>query len=143
MKLEFAILAENADRLEDGRLVIFGGDFNLFQVSQVPATIPFCLVCKLSTARGEPLSGHQFKLEIENPAGERQQMSADGAEIAFGQPPSQQLPSIAHVFTRLIIKFSTVGLYSVYVMVNDTEMARVLLLISLVGSESEPSESQQ
>lgn len=144
MKLEFAILAENADRLEDGKLVIFGGDFNFFQVSKVPAAIPFYLVCKFSEKFGESPSGHKFILEIENPAGERKPMALNGIEIGFGESAHPELPSIAHVFTRLIVQFMAVGLYSLYVMVDGNEMARIPVRVDLQPTaENVPSEPQQ
>jgi hypothetical protein len=136
MKLEFTIIAENADRLEDGRLVIFGGDFNLFQVSKVPATVPFFLVSKISAAFGEPLEGHKYKLEIQNPAGERKPMGLDGVDFAFGVSNTPQLPSIAHVFTKLVVTFKDVGVYTFFVMIDEVEMGSVSVIVRLPSEES-------
>jgi hypothetical protein len=138
MKLAYAIFAENADRLSDGRVCIFGGDVDTFTVSQTPATIPFMLVVKLVADDDESLEGHFFGLDVENPEGKRTRIGGDSdMPVRFNKRVSEAsgVPPIAHLYIKLIINFLNPGMYYFRIYTDGAEAARLPVFIGVSESE--------
>lgn len=136
MKLEYAFFAENADRLEDGRLCIFGADFDTYQVPETPVAIQFRLVLKLSLEAGETYDGHTFGLQITNPAGERTDIGEPSSiEVARKLNATPEMTPVASMFVRLAIRFLNFGVYRIHVLVDGVEAKELRMNIDRIAQE--------
>lgn len=118
------MLAENVDRLRDGRLVIYGGDFDTFEVSETPVSITFTLLVKVITEAGESLDGHTFSLELSNPAGVRSQV---GETLPIAFEPRPECPGSLRPGSNLIVRLNTTflnpGVYFFHIVIDGDERA--------------------
>ncbi|HEV3021820.1 MAG TPA: hypothetical protein VGX76_05115, partial [Pirellulales bacterium] len=97
MDLEYAMFANNAAPLGDGRLCIFGADFDGVRSDVFPCVVPpFVLIVKMRLNVGENPSGHTLRIELVNPNGEGHVVN----ESPIAAAPNDQradLPSNAQV----------------------------------------------
>jgi hypothetical protein len=143
MKLVYAIFAENADRLKDGRLCLFGADFDTFHVEETPVVIPFHLLAKIAFEAGENFEGHSVSLEITNPVGERTSLLHNGALPMIVTRPKHfptDTPPFANIHIRLAVNFSNPGIYRFLLLVDDNELTSAPLNI-VVAPSSDATES--
>jgi hypothetical protein len=129
MQLEYALLSEGAERLVDGRFSLFGCDFDVIEVPEVPTQL-FCrLLMKFSLEEGESLDGHVVKLEIENPQGERKFGGESELVIEANEKRPKGLKLNANLNVRLGIQFLSFGIQKFHIFVDGTEVKEIRLAI--------------
>jgi hypothetical protein len=131
MQLDFAMLALNADHSANGKLHIFGGAFDLIQVSELPATVPpFNLVVRVNADPGEEEGEHHLGLAIVNPQGERS-VIADRHPFRFARVIDVDSPLTALVIITMVITFRSAGQYVFEILEDDHPLKRIPLQLRL------------
>lgn len=124
MRLVYAYFANSAGHLTDGRLCVFGADFDGVSVVQFPALLPpFCLVAKFELAPSEALEGHTFRLEMTKPNGERQAISENSCLNTSRNPRRPELPAYAHLILTLTLGLDEGGDYLIHVVADNADAA--------------------
>lgn len=124
MKLAYAFLAVNADQLSDGRLCIFGGDFDNIQVQSIPAVATMALVVRFAVFPDESLEGHTARIDVHGPDGTKK----DGRQTqlsAVRNSFDESEPSGINLIANLVINLNHQGKYQVCVNGDGTELGRV------------------
>jgi hypothetical protein len=135
MKLDYAFLATAADRFKDGRICVFGGDFDNIQASAFPVTLVLTVVVKFLVFPNEPLEGHTLRLDVERPEGTR--IAGDPSSVnTIRNQLDASAPSGASVLAQIAIELASEGKYSIHIVVDD-EQVRTLPLWASKVSEAE------
>ena len=130
MELAYAFLAERADRLQDGRLVVFGGDADSIQVTLFPFLLTASLVVKATLNPDEPLEGHTLAVDITGSDGVRHNvMKAVPISTTRNQMDPQQA-SGANVIVNMSLKIDGPGHKQIHVVIDGSEVRKLSLWIS-------------
>lgn len=126
MQLDFAFLANVADYLQDGRLVIFGADIDGLQCPRLPALAPqLCLVAKFWVSPDEPTEGHTLSVDLTKPNGERAHLCANEPLQAVRNRSDTTGPSSAQAAVALVAGFDAAGTYRFHVIADGQEVKEV------------------
>ena len=110
MEPVFAFFAQSAGYLKDGRLCIFGADFDSIEASEFPLpAVPFTFVAKLSLNPSEPLEGHTFRVDHIAPEGNRTPLSKDAPLKTKRNPRNPQNAAGAALVLTLYVAFHNPG----------------------------------
>lgn len=131
MELDYALLAERADRLHDQRLVVFGGDADQVEVAGFPAMAHLTLVARFWLFPNEPLENHVFAVEITMPSGERRLAGKSVLNTKRNESEPDQ-PSAASVLANLILKIAKPGVAIFHLLMDGREVKtmRVRVVVS-------------
>jgi hypothetical protein len=149
MKLSYAYLAEKAERLQDGRLCVFGADIDIIEVPQVPFPFMATMVVRFSVAPDEPLEDHTISVDLILPEGERKSLVKQMAVNTMRNQADPSLPSAASILAQLGIVFGAPGLYRFNIFADGDEVISLPLSIHVaeettnVPSPSGESASEQ
>ncbi len=69
MELSFAFLANMADHLADGRMIVIGPDFDIASCPQFPFVVPIAFVVKMKVEPEEVGQPHTIKVDYRKPDG--------------------------------------------------------------------------
>lgn len=128
MELDYAFLAERADRLHDNRLVVFGGDSDTIEAERLPALIQLNLVARFLLAPDEPLEGHGFAIEITNARGERKK-AAEGQLNTARDELEPDHPSGASLIVNTVLKIGNAGTILIHLIVDGREVKTLRLRV--------------
>lgn len=136
MKLDYALLATNADRMADDRLAIWGAEFEQLTMAGLPAIIQATLVVKVLVEQDEPLSGHRIRIEFEFPDGNRHSL-LDTEIKAEKNKVFPDEPSGAILLANLAMAIKEAGKYIFHVFGDGVPMKRISLRIEAKSSNRE------
>ena len=139
MELDYAILAERADGLTDGRYCIFGGDADCVEASKLPAPLQFALVARFLLGADEPLDGHTVALAITRPDGKRGDISTAVPLETKRNELDHEAPSGARVIINMVILVQDPGGYTLHIIGDGTERKAIRIYVKLI----EPQESHK
>ena len=141
MQLDFAILAQNADATEAGKLHIFGAAFDTLTVPSVPATVaPFMLVLRFAGEPGDIAGTHWVGLSITNPQDETSVID-ERKEFRFEpKPVNSELPSSALVLVTVVVTFQSAGRYSVNISLDGRSVKTLPIHVVVTSQGAERSE---
>jgi hypothetical protein len=126
MELNYALLADKASRLYDGKLVIFGGDIDQVNVGMVPAIAQISLVARVTCSAGEGLDGNTFGIECTPPVGDKIIVAANQAMERFGEEKRS-----TRLIVDLVIAFSSAGTHLIHLLMNGQELTTLPLDVKL------------
>ncbi len=143
MQLDFALLAQYADYVSDGRLAIFGAGIDGIEASSVPfQSQPMALVARFSLEPGDADHPKHYRLEITAPDGERKRMMEDQSLNIL--PDTNGMPPIAsNLVVNLHLQFKSVGEYMLHLMLDGREVKAFPLKISRVPSLTAQAEEAE
>jgi hypothetical protein len=119
MELDYALLAEKASRLDDGRLVVFGGDIDGVTARKLPVLFETTLVAKMLVEKGEAHDGHEFGIDCTDPRGNR--VSIIKSE-PLGEPDVVEgMLAAAGLIATLKIVIREAGIYRLHLIVDGKE----------------------
>jgi len=130
MELDYAFLAERADRLHDGRLVVFGGDADAIQPAGFPAKFQVSLVARMLLDDGENPDGHTWGVAMTSPEpdGKRKALIDDqNLNGPHDIPPGMQ--GGAGLIVGLTIGLMRAGIYRIHLIVDGVEVKTLPLLV--------------
>jgi hypothetical protein len=131
MQLVYAFLATNA-QANNGKITVFDGDWDALQVSSLPGMAPpFAVVVKLRIDAAEIDTPHQFRIEVDSPSGHRSPAQESHPIAVAPNPRNAAAPSNALILAMLAIGFDVEGEYGICVIVDDREIVRLPLLVSV------------
>jgi hypothetical protein len=128
MRLDYAFLAERASRLEDGRLVIFGGDVDAVEPAGLPAAFQSSLVARMLLEEGESAEGHEFSICVTLPDGSRTTILERRHLNAPRNIPAG-MPGGAGLIVGLTIGLRQAGIYRIHLIVDGAELKALPLLV--------------
>ncbi len=122
MELDYALLADKADRTQDGKLVVVGGDIDSLIVSQLPSAGQIYLVARFLLNPGEPLDGHSFSIEAESPSGTRTAVAEDVPLHTARNPLEPEQPSACRLILHLTIGVKSEGVHFLHLKLDGKEV---------------------
>ena len=137
MEIDYAFLANNAAPLQDGRLCIFGAEFDGFDSEQFPVvTPPITLVARISLRPDEPVDGHSVQLEMTKPNGEREPMAEPIPLNCCRSKRNPDLPGYSSLIVGLVMGLDAPGLYQIHILI-DREEAKTLNLYATQAGQNQ------
>jgi hypothetical protein len=130
MQLDYAYLAENAHRGEDGKLYVFAADIANLESEQLPAAIILNLVARLSVSPSEVNDEHTCKIELSHPDGSRQGMLENTKLKTVSNPEDPEADTGAGLIVKLGLVFPNPGRYLVHLSVDGHEMKSLPLRLT-------------
>jgi hypothetical protein len=137
MELEYAFLADRADRLHDDRLVVFGGDIDKATVSSFPALFRTTLVARLRLHPEEALEGHVLGLECTSPEGKRLTLAKDVPITTIRNPDEAAQPSAARILIELTVVVGLPGPHLLHIMLDQQEVKSLRFRVIHVAAQGE------
>ena len=132
MELVYAFLALNADRSADGKLHVFGGDFDTMQVSALPGLVPpFSAVVKMRVRPDEFMMPHTFKLDISRPDGVRRESPVTHPLPVTQNARNPEADSYSLVIAAIQTAFEIPGEYTFHIVVDEHDVAHLPLFVSV------------
>jgi hypothetical protein len=127
MQLNYAILANDAGHLHDGRMCIFGAGIDAIESTGFPFQFSCALIVKLILLPDEPLEDHSFRIEVSRPDGKRTPKPTNSPVATIRNKLDPKLPSSASICNNVILGMDQPGCYVFHVVVDDKEIASVPL----------------
>lgn len=121
MKLDYAFLAERAAHLDDGRLVVFGGDVDLLEVGGLPIVFQTTLAARMLLEEGESPDNHSFGVALSTPDGERRVVS-EGSQLNAPRTIPEGMPGGAGLIVGLTVGIRQAGIYWIHLIVDGAEV---------------------
>jgi hypothetical protein len=144
MKLVFAMLADYALGLPDGKVIIQGGDIDRLYTSAFPTIHPtLALVVKLA-AEAKDRDKHDLRLVIAGakPDGE-EWFRLESPPFSWREPDERGRPAKYSFVTNLpLLVIPTEGEYLIRVLFEGKELASLPLWAELLSTEEIDSESE-
>lgn len=138
MELEYAFLALNADRSKDGKLFIFGADFDEMRVSSLPGEVPpFVAVVKFRVRPDEANIQHQISIGVSNPEGKRSPGELPRPLATERNPRNPENDSFSQVIAVIQTTFDLPGEYTFHFVVDGVELGRLPLFVSVAAPNPE------
>lgn len=122
MELDYALLADRADRTHDGKLVVVGGDIDTLIVSELPSSAQIYLVARLLLSPSEPAEGHTFTVEAQSPSGTRAAVAENVPIKTARNAVEPEQPSAARLILNLVIGIKSPGTHFIYLKVDGKEV---------------------
>lgn len=143
MQLQYAILADAAQILPDGKFVIMGGGIEYINAPSFPTMNPsLALVVRITVDPQEVGREHQFRLELLKPDGESIP-PLEGSSVFTPQAPitSGVVIPLSHMFVINLpgVVFPEPGKYMFRMFVDDHEVGEVFLYLQIVPSATQTS----
>jgi hypothetical protein len=139
MELDYAFLAEKASRLDDGKLVVFGGDIDGIATARLPAPFQPTLVAKMTLEEGESRNGHVFSLECTSPSGNRVVIVKDQS---LDPPPSVEgMRSSCGLIATIGIGLKSRGIYRLHLIVDGKELKSLPVMVECLDSSQSELEA--
>ena len=141
MQLDFAFLANFANHLQDGRLVIFGADIDGMECVGFPALASqLVLVAKFWVFPDEPTDGHRLSIDLTKADGQRIPLITDEPLEAIRNHRNPDRPSAAQAIVNLMMNFQAAGTYLFHLCIDGEEVKAVPFHVTLTPTESESCE---
>lgn len=125
MELDYAILAEKADRTQDGKLVVLGGDIDSVTITTLPAVFPVSLVARIFLRPDEELEGHTFGIEATSSKGTRTTVAEDVPLQARRNPIEPDQPSPCRLILNLNLVVNAPGQHFIHLMLDREEVRAI------------------
>lgn len=122
MELDYALLADKADRTHDGKLVVVGGDIDSLIVNELPSAAQIYLVARFLLDPSEPLEGHSFSIEAESPGGSRTAVAQNVPLSTSRNPHEPDQPSSARLILNLVIGVKAEGAHFLRLKLDGKEV---------------------
>jgi hypothetical protein len=137
-EVAFAFLANVAELLVDGRLVVIGPDIEGLNCSQIPIGVQLAFVAKLIFAAEEVSQSHTITIECARPDGTRAPISTPVPLGLRVNPEHPDNDAKAVVVAAIGITFDVPGKYTFYAMVDQEAVAIRSLNIALIPPSNAP-----
>jgi uncharacterized protein DUF6941 len=137
MELDYAILADKADRTYDGKLVVVGGDIDSLITTELPAAAQVYVVARLLLQPGEPVEGHTFSIEAESPSGTRTVVADNQPLTTTRNPEEPDQPSAARLILNLTIGLKSEGPHFIYLKVDGKQVKAFRFRVKHVPEQQE------
>lgn len=121
MELDYAFLADRAERLADGRLFVYGGDVDVIS-STGPVAFSCALAARFLVSPDEVDQQHTFALEISKPDGKRDELCPTGTLNTSRNSVDANEPSGAGLVVKMTLGFSVEGKYVIHVIADGKEV---------------------
>lgn len=141
MQLQYAILADSAQILPDGKFVIMGGGVEYINAPSFPAMNPsLALVVRLSVNSQEVGHEHQFRLELLMPDGTTV-LPIQGNTAFTPKPPTTSgiVVPLNYMFVVNFpgLVFPAAGKYAFRLVVDDRKVSEVPLYLQTLPSATQ------
>ena len=141
MELDYAFLAERADRLQDGRLVVFGGDADAIQPAGFPAAFQVSLVARMLLVDGENPDGHTWGVSMSPPGPEGKRSALiENQKLNGPHNLPNGMPGGAGLIVGLTIGLKRAGIYKLHLIVDGVEVKTIPLMVENPPQTQEPVE---
>ena len=141
MELDYAIMAERADGLTDGRYCVFGGDADCVETSNLPVPLQLAIVARFLLRPDEPLENHTVELAVTRPDGKR---GVIGGPLSLETKRNEfdpDAPSGARVIINLIMLIHEQGTYALHIIGDGSDRKEIRLYVKLIESQ-DPKKAQ-
>ena len=131
MKLAYAILADTAQVMQDGKISILGGDFDTIRASSFPHfQQTMSIVARFDVTIEEGKKNHQLRIEFIGPLGGHANPSAVTSFRPKADPSKPDRP-LKFLFVANLqgVLFETVGKYTIRISVDGNILGDVLLYL--------------
>lgn len=128
MRLDYALLAERASRLEDGRLVVFGGDIDLIEAAGFPAAFQTSLVARMVLEDGESADGHTFGVTVTRPD-ETEKVVAENQHLNAPRNTPDGVRGGAGLIVGLTLGIRQAGFYKIRLIIDGIELKSLPLKV--------------
>jgi len=141
MQLQYAILADSAQILPDGKFVIVGGGVEYISAPSFPAMNPsLALVVRLTVSSPEVGREHQFRLELLMPDG-TSVLPVQGNTMFTPKPPTTSgiLAPLNYMFVVNFpgLVFPAAGKYAFRLFVDDHKVGEAPLYLQITPSAAQ------
>jgi len=134
MNLDYAILAERADGLTDGRYCVFGGDADCIETSNLPVPLQLAIVARFLLGPEEPLENHTVELAVTRPDGKRGLIGGPLTLETKRNEFDRDSPSGARVIINLVMLIHEPGTHTLHVIGDGTDQKEIRFYVRLVES---------
>jgi hypothetical protein len=131
----YAFFANNAELTQDGRLHVFGGDFNSINVPLMPAMLQVAVVAKLGFDAND---GDQHVITLEQSRPDEEWTQVPGARVdnfvVARNEFRPELGSGVFIIASLLLQITATGTFRVRVLADEEELGQIPLYINPVAT---------
>jgi hypothetical protein len=129
MQLDYALLADNADRSADGRLFVFRGDIEAIEARGFPAVLQCALVARMLVDPEERLEGHTYAIDCTSPEGERVRISEPQPLNAVRNKHDATRPAGSGLTVQMTLGVLSAGRLQIHLIVDEVEVKTFTLTV--------------